>query len=592
MDLISLAYAKKLANLAEGPQGPPGEVTTQQLNTAIDNAVTPIENDVTQLKSDIAQFITDDVISHVDSDIQNGSYYISGGSEVAFNSNTSYYSVVSDLSNYGVGSEVIAKASLASGTGLIIYDANNHALNYVTETNAVEKGYEVSSTPVIVKLTIPQGAKYISASIRNTFYTNINDFKVTVRTNVVNDEISQIEKVLENEAVKKNLGKNKFDASTSVDGFIEAYNGSINPTVGTYKTTDFIDISTFEHSVCVSPRLRCALQYDQNKQYIRSTYISTAMSDAVISINEDAKYIRISYYANQENALQVEDNTSCTTYEQYSMYVEESVNCFNSKTRESVEDFIGSLDISAYNPLKDKKWVHCGDSFSAYTNANFDSGMFQGREKTFPRLIAERNGMNLLQQFMLSGRTLAYPADGTFTNSLTCPTNTGYYQNIPTDVDIVTIMLGINDCQHTGSGTTGDGEDATGVITLGTIDDATTATYYGAWNVVLGWLRENRPFAHVGIIVTNGTERQDYTEAQIAISQKWGYPLLNLNGDEHTSAMLRCYNPDISASLKAKLKEKQAVDYDGTITGSINLHPNYQTHEMESSFIEQWLKSL
>lgn len=45
MDLISLAYAKKLYNLAEGPQGPPGqdgEVTTEQMNAAIDAAITDL----------------------------------------------------------------------------------------------------------------------------------------------------------------------------------------------------------------------------------------------------------------------------------------------------------------------------------------------------------------------------------------------------------------------------------------------------------------------------------------------------------------------------------------------------------------------
>jgi lysophospholipase L1-like esterase len=187
---------------------------------------------------------------------------------------------------------------------------------------------------------------------------------------------------------------------------------------------------------------------------------------------------------------------------------------------------------------------------------------------------------------------MAYPSDHTFTNSLTCPSNAGYYQNIPADVDYITIMLGINDCQHTGSGTTGDGEDATGVITLGTINDTGTDTYYGAYNTVLSWIRNNRPYAHVGIIVTNGTERQNYTEAQIALARKWGYPLINLNGDDHTPAMIRCYNTNMSAELKTLIKQKQAVDYDGSQTGSVNTHPNYEAHEYESTFIEAWLRTL
>jgi lysophospholipase L1-like esterase len=238
------------------------------------------------------------------------------------------------------------------------------------------------------------------------------------------------------------------------------------------------------------------------------------------------------------------------------------------------------------NVLQGKKWCPCGDSFTYYTNKQFEDGKYQGMNATYPYLIALRNNMKIESAFFNSGRTLAYPADGTFVNSLTCPTINGYYQNIPEDADYVTIMLGINDCQHTGSGSTGDGEDATGVITLGTIDDATTATYYGAWNVVLGWLRENRPFAHVGIIVTNGTTRQDYTEAQIAVAKKWGYPYINLNGDERTPAFIRCYNPNIPTSLKESLKVIQGVD------APSNTHPNWQTHELESTIIEAWLRTL
>ena len=244
------------------------------------------------------------------------------------------------------------------------------------------------------------------------------------------------------------------------------------------------------------------------------------------------------------------------------------------------------------NVLANKKWAVCGDSFTAYTNAYMESGDYVGKMRTYPFLIGDRNQMTILDAFASSGRTLAYPSDGTFTNSLCCPTDAGYYQNIPADVDYITIMLGINDNQHIGSGTTGDGEDATGVITLGTINDATTATYYGAWNVVLGWIRENRPFAHVGIVISNGIEVQEWVEAIENVAKKWGFPTLNLNGDERCPVMIRAYNPNVPAAIKQTIKEKQAVDYNGTTTGSVNTHPNWQTHELESTIFEAWLRSL
>jgi len=255
------------------------------------------------------------------------------------------------------------------------------------------------------------------------------------------------------------------------------------------------------------------------------------------------------------------------------------------KVKESYLPSIGNI-------LYGKKWAVCGDSFTAYTNKVMESGDYVGKMRTYPFLIGSRNMMQIDDRFASSGRTLAYPVEGTFTNSLTCPTDAGYYQNIPADADYITIMLGINDSQHTGSGSTGDGEDATGVITLGDIDDVTTATYYGAWNTVLGWLRENRPFAHIGIIVSNGIEEQEWVEAIEAVATKWGYPTLNLNGDDRCPAMIRSYNPNIPTSIKNMIKQKQAVDYDGTQTGSVNTHPNWQTHEYESTFIEAWLRTL
>ena len=233
--------------------------------------------------------------------------------------------------------------------------------------------------------------------------------------------------------------------------------------------------------------------------------------------------------------------------------------------------------------LLGKKWVPCGDSFTQYTNAQFTTGIYAGYNKTYPFLIALRNNMKLETAFFMSGRTMAYPADGTFTNSLTCPSSPGYYQNIPADVDYITIMLGINDSQHT---------SGSGQIPLGTITDSSTSTYYGAYNTVLSWIRTNRPFAHVGIIVTNGTERQNYTDAQIALAKKWGYPIINLNGDERTPVMIRPYNTDISIALKDLIKQEMAIDFDGSQTGTVDLHPNYQAHAYESTFIENWLMSL
>lgn len=188
-------------------------------------------------------------------------------------------------------------------------------------------------------------------------------------------------------------------------------------------------------------------------------------------------------------------------------------------------------------------------------------------------------------KFFRGGHSLAFPEDAGFHNSLTEPGADCYYQNIPEDTDYITIYLGINDSHHE-HGKGGDGEDPTGVIPLGTIDDETTATYYGAWNVVLRWLIVNRPFAHIGIIVSNGCDRPAYRTAQIEVATRFGIPYIDLNGDRFTPVMIRSQNPDISEEVKQIVKRKQAVNYPS------NTHPNDMAHEYESYFIENFLRSI
>ena len=228
-----------------------------------------------------------------------------------------------------------------------------------------------------------------------------------------------------------------------------------------------------------------------------------------------------------------------------------------------------------------KKWAVCGDSFTdgGGTGTTITGGKYNGQNYTYPWLIGNRTNIDV-RQFFRGGQTLAWPASpGSFTNSLTNPTGTYYYQNIPADVDYITIYLGINDNHH--SNIVGDE-----YIPLGNITDNTTASYYGAWNTVLSWLITNRPNAHIGIIVTNGIASDDtWRQAQIAIAEKYGIPYIDLNGDARTPAMLRTSNPNIDASVKAALITKWRVSVD-------NEHPNDAAQLFESTAIEAFLRTL
>lgn len=262
---------------------------------------------------------------------------------------------------------------------------------------------------------------------------------------------------------------------------------------------------------------------------------------------------------------------------------------FNSHEKTYKNEFVSSGNI-----IYGKKWCACGDSFTAGSGSSkIVGGKYDGENIVYPYIIANRNNMDICSGFFVGGKTLAFPENaGSFTNSLTCPSSVSYYQNIPSDVDYITIYLGINDGHHAIGDSITDGEVTEGYIGLGTIDDTTTATYYGAWNVVLSWLIQNRPFAHIGIIVSNGVNDNSWRLAQIEIAKKYGIPYIDLNGDERCPVMIRSVNPDISEDVKNIVKQKQAVDYDGSKTGSVNLHPNDYAHEYESTFIEAFLRSI
>ena len=241
----------------------------------------------------------------------------------------------------------------------------------------------------------------------------------------------------------------------------------------------------------------------------------------------------------------------------------------------NIDDFLGTDNV-----LYKKKWAVCGDSFTdGAMETTIQTGKYAGHRVVYPYLIGNRNNMEIVK-FFNGGQTLAFPASpGDFTNSLTNPSGTYYYQNIPSDVDYITIYLGINDANHAPGGS------ATGEIPIGDITDSTTATYCGAWNVVLTWLITNRPHAHIGIIVTNGNSSDTYRQAQIAIAKKYGLAYIDMNGDERTPAMLRTSNPDISSAVKTVLLQKWRVS-------ESNTHPNDDAHVFESTFIENFLRCI
>lgn len=228
-----------------------------------------------------------------------------------------------------------------------------------------------------------------------------------------------------------------------------------------------------------------------------------------------------------------------------------------------LETQVASLSKGGQDVLAGKKYVACGDSFTAYTNATFAEGKYMGNCKTYPFLIGERTGMEVVNM-AVSGMSMVKGSDDNFFSG-------GYYKTIPADADYITIKLGINDVNYGAP--------------IGSINDSSNATFYGAWNVVMDYLVRNYPSAKIGIIVTNGASLQ-IMGAERAIAKKWGVPYLDY-ADPQTPVMGRMVGlrSDVSSTVLQLRNEQFCIS-------SSDTHPNASAHAFESSFIEAFLRRL
>lgn len=447
---------------------------------------------------------------------------------------------------------------------------------------------------------------YISKGIDNTEPITPEEAKANVHFFVKSKKVSEITKSFVEEFSKENLaekkfGKNVLDTTQSVNGYISDDRGNLQSS-DTYNTSDYIKIKG-GNSVVMSPRIRKFLSFDLEKTPIKESYVDAATTEYVFYAENDC-YIRISYYKSDEDSMQIEYGTEPTEYEPYYLRLDDRFSLTKKQTeevekifqnenielKESIEEIkanVEKIEVDNYNVLRGKKWAVIGDSFSNgdFTGSQEDyiirEGKYTGKNAVYGYLIGNRNGMEI-QHLAAGGRTLATPADGSFTN---CVTQDNVYKAIDPDVDYITIYIGINDSHHAPGSSGGDGEDNTGEITIGEITDNTISTFYGAWNVVIKHWIETYPFAKIGIIVSNGCGVDDYRIATIEIAKKWGIPYIDLNGDERTPMMNRSTNPNVTNDAK----NARSVAFRVTET---NQHPNVKAHEYESYIIENFLKSL
>lgn len=363
------------------------------------------------------------------------------------------------------------------------------------------------------------------------------------------------------------VSENLVDTSKSTIGKYIASNIGTLDSSSSYDTTDFIP--TKGNNVVFNKKIRKLLCYDKYKMPISASYVSNEQTAGyVLEPSASETYVRVSYYHADRSEFKAEYGDTATSYVAYKEQIEEGVHASQTILDDVMGQGIG-------NVLYGKKWVSCGDSFTQgdFSNAPVDNyhitdGKYAGQLAVYPYLIGNRNNMTIVNE-AISGSTMTHidGRDTAFSDTR--------YQDIPADADYITLKFGINDdSRH---------QD----VPIGTIDDATNETFYGAWNVVMNYLITHHLDAKIGIIITNGAT-VEIANATIAIAEKWGVPYLNEATGEQCSYVFRSNRTTIPQAIRNAKNENWYVH----ATEPINAHPNAAAHRFESTVVEEWLRSL
>lgn len=367
--------------------------------------------------------------------------------------------------------------------------------------------------------------------------------------------------------IDKEEDKNKIRYSTTINlinpyeiqlGKFTSYSSIVDN--ASYKITGYIPVQ-YNQTYTTNIRVRAYRFFDANKVMIQDSGSGdeiTAGSTITVT-NNKAEYVVLSLYIHDENYMLYE-GTESQDYVPFKKVLEDSAGLSDTMKNEISK-----------NVLYGKKLVTCGDSFTAYTNATFDSGIYYGKDKTWPYLIGLRNNMTVVN-LAVSGSTMSI-TDYTENNFAD-----GMFNDIPNDADYIIIKYGINDNNAN--------------VPIGTITSEDTSTFYGAWNYVMSEIINDHPLAKIGIIVTNGLANHNdqpnnsyYADAIINIAKKYGIPTLNEWNDDNVPLLNRTGRINVASTIKEIRNTTFRVSSDNT-------HENYLAHEYESTMIEDFLRRL
>lgn len=409
-----------------------------------------------------------------------------------------------------------------------------------------------TATPAYAEVTIPDGVDTVLFASSTTLdYVHLEVHRISGELAKTNEEKRNI--------INDILYKFEGYPTHYTTGYYTHSNAKAQPTA-TYhsKNTDLIPCNVgdvFLYKGRASSAVGGIMFFDANCLYLPNVSMQVTSLDSFteITIPDGVAYVLFQSYANISSDIVLEVQKKDAPVPFFEM----------DKRIKSLETLGGMTNV-----LYGKKYIAIGDSFTAWAPEQFEAGhAYAGKNKVYPYYIGARNNMEVVNM-AVGGSTMAY-IDGDsrtmFSDSL--------YLEIPTDADYITIKYGIN--------------DSTLNLPIGSIDDASIQTFYGAYNNVMEWIVTHIPYAKVGLIVTNGLSNNEdkFAEAIRNIARKWGVAYLDYHS-ENTPLLHRC-NKGGTVCDTAKNARLAAFRVSETDT-----HPNAKAHEYESTIVENFLRGL
>lgn len=446
-----------------------------------------------------------------------------------------------DLIKTNAGWFAGAKTLLLDDSGRVLKD-----VTYANEngTSTSEKIIDLTEFPNVAKISISTGHD-------NTYVIGEKTTKTLIQDYLLEHDLSKISK-LEDELKPLTI-------FTRSEGFYSdslVWNSATNKFSVKHTDINLLKVSEGMKFNYKGFALGTAVNYaffDESKNKVSSIVGKDLRAGVEVIIPAGVKYVFFQSFSTEINPESVV--FSLVTKDWFRPYIESLVD-------------VKTLNmLKASNVLWGKKYVAIGDSFTDAigTEKITEDGAFKGSPKVYPYIIGNRNNMGVLNQ----------GASGTTLNQYIVNRK---FESIPNDVDYITIWFGINDRGHG--------------IQIGTATDKVeiwsnekAGSTGAAFNYIFEWIFTNRPFAHVGVIVTDFAE-QERRNVIIECCKRWGVAFLDLYNP--TIPMIRTRGEQIE--LDPKIKEIRDKQF--SLNGVKDMHPNNKAHQWQSTIIENFMRGL